>query len=90
MGDFIVIARRAGAVWYAGAMTDWDGRTVDVPLAFLGSGTYKAEIWSDAPDSDEYPDRLEHRTVTVKPGDILSMKMAGGGGQVVRFSPTIK
>ena len=87
VGDYVVIARRSGREWYAGAMTDWDGRTVEVPLAFLGSGSYRAEIWSDAPDSDEYPDRIERKTITVRPSDTLSVRMASGGGQVIRFSP---
>jgi alpha-glucosidase len=88
VGDFIVIARRSGSEWYAGAMTDWDGRSVDVSLAFLGAGSYKARIWQDAPDSNEYPDRLEQKTVTVRASDKLTIRMAGGGGQVIRFSPT--
>jgi alpha-glucosidase len=87
VGDFIVIARRSGREWYMGAMTDWDGRTVDVPVSFLGAGQFKATVWADAPDSNEYPDRLEQKTVIVKSADKLSIRMAGGGGQVVRFVP---
>ena len=87
VGQFIVIARRSGNEWYAGAMTDGTGRTLDVPLAFLGSGSYRAHVWSDAPDSNEYPDRLESKSVIVRARDALTLKMANGGGQVVRFVP---
>src|SRR5690606_14564512 len=43
-GDFITVARRAGDAWYVGSMTDWTARTLDVPLAFLGPGRYRAEV----------------------------------------------
>ena len=38
IGDYLAIARRHGDEWYVGAMTDGDGRAVDVPLDFLAPG----------------------------------------------------
>ncbi|WP_222595383.1 glycoside hydrolase family 97 catalytic domain-containing protein [Halorubrum salinarum] len=38
IGDYLAIARRHGDEWYVGAMTDADGRAVDVPLDFLAPG----------------------------------------------------
>ncbi|KOX98286.1 glycoside hydrolase family 97 catalytic domain-containing protein [Halorubrum tropicale] len=38
IGDYLAIARRRGDEWYVGAMTDGDGRAVDVPLDFLAPG----------------------------------------------------
>ncbi|EMA63525.1 glycoside hydrolase family 97 catalytic domain-containing protein [Halorubrum kocurii] len=38
IGDYLSIARRHGDEWYVGAMTDGDGRAVDVPLEFLAPG----------------------------------------------------
>ena len=32
IGESVVVARRKGEDWWIGAMTNWDGRTVDVPL----------------------------------------------------------
>jgi alpha-glucosidase len=87
VGNVIVLGRRSGGEWYVGAMTDWDARSVEVPLSFLGAGPYRAQIWQDAPDSNEYPDRLEQKTVTVSASDRMTIRMAGGGGQVIRFSP---
>jgi hypothetical protein len=51
IGDYVVVARRAGEEWYVGAMTDEDGRALDVPLEFLGDGTYVAELYSDGIDA---------------------------------------
>ncbi|MGB9153235.1 MAG: glycoside hydrolase family 97 catalytic domain-containing protein, partial [Alphaproteobacteria bacterium] len=33
----ITVARRSGKDWYVGSLTNWDARTVKVPLSFLGS-----------------------------------------------------
>jgi len=49
----ITLARRSGKDWYVGSLTNWDERTVKVPLDFLGGGKYVAEIYADAPDSAE-------------------------------------
>ena len=41
VSDYIAIARRSGETWYVGAMTDWDSRTLELNLDFLGEGNYK-------------------------------------------------
>ena len=38
----ITLARRSGNDWYIGSITNWDERTVKVPLDFLGQGKYEA------------------------------------------------
>jgi len=87
VGDFIAMARRSGDVWFVGAMTDWQPRTLDIPLAVLGEGRFQAEIWQDAYEASEFPDRLikEKRVVTAK--DQLSAVMAPGGGFVAVIRP---
>ena len=47
----ITVARRSGKDWYVGSITNWDERTVKMPLSFLGEGKYVAEIYADAPDA---------------------------------------
>jgi len=87
VGDYITVARRSGKDWYLGCMTDWTGRTLNIPLDFLGAGRYEAEIWSDAYEADEYPDRLMKSGQTVTAGDTLRAVLQSGGGQVVRLTP---
>lgn len=38
VGDYVVIARRSGSRWFIGAITDENGRTLEVSLDFLGDG----------------------------------------------------
>jgi len=87
VGDFITVARRRGDTWYVGSMTDWDARTLEIPLGFLGSGQYEAQVWRDAYDANEYPDRLLKETRTVTAKDTLTAKMASAGGHVMVLRP---
>jgi alpha-glucosidase len=86
VGDFVVMARRAGRDWFIGAMTDWDARELEIPLSFL-KGVYEARIWKDAPDSDAYPDRLARENRIFKPNEKISLRLASGGGSVIRLTP---
>lgn len=87
VGDYITVARRSGQEWYLGSMTDWTERTLDIPLDFLGAGTYRAEIWADAYEANDYPDRLMKSARTVTAGDTLQAVLKSGGGQVVHLTP---
>src|SRR5665647_2973434 len=47
--EYITIARRKGKDWFIGSIASWNPRELDVPLSFLGSGTYNADIYADGP-----------------------------------------
>ncbi|WP_294088390.1 glycoside hydrolase family 97 protein [Sphingomonas sp.] len=91
VGDYVTIARqdRHSADWYLGAVTDEEARTLSVKLDFLTPGvTYTAQIYRDAPDADYRTDKrhaiiIESRKVTAV--DTLSLALAPGGGQAIRF-----
>jgi alpha-glucosidase len=87
VGDFITIARRSGDEWYLGSMTDWTPRKLEIPLSFLGGGRYRAEIWEDPYEADEYPDRLMKEVRIVTARDTIVAPLAPGGGQVVHLVP---
>jgi alpha-glucosidase len=88
VGDYLVVARRSGIDWYLAAMTDWTPRSLEVPLAFLGAGTYAATIVSDGLNADRYAAdyRIEKREVGQ--GATLTLRLAPGGGYVARLSPS--
>lgn len=92
IGDFVTIARkdRNSADWYLGAVTDEMGRRLEVPLDFLDPGTsYRAQIYRDGDDADwdknPYSLKREDRTVTSE--ETLTLVLAPGGGQAIRFLP---
>jgi alpha-glucosidase len=86
-GEFVTIARRKGEEWFLGSMTNWDARELDLPLSFLGSGDFTAEIYSDAPDADVHPKNILIEKKTVNRDAHLTAKLAPGGGFAVRFVP---
>ncbi len=90
IGDYVTIARkdRRSENWYLGAVTDEEGRSLDVPLSFLTPGRkYRAQIYRDGPNAHYRTNGkdivIEERTVTS--ADTLSLKLAPGGGQAIRF-----
>ena len=87
VGDFISIARRSGDEWFIGTMTDWDERTLEIPLSFLKNGKYSATIYADALDADEYPDRVNQNISKVTNQTKLEVKMVSGGGHVIHLTP---
>jgi alpha-glucosidase len=86
-GEFVTIARRHGEEWYLGSLTNWSPRDLRIPLSFLGSGSYKAEIYEDASDATQNPKHLSIRRQNVRSSDVLTLHLASGGGCAVRFVP---
>jgi alpha-glucosidase len=90
IGDFIVVARqeRGGRDWYLGAVTDENARSTPVSLSFLKPGRrYEAQIYRDTPTAsyltNPYGFEIVRQVVTSK--DRLTLAMAPGGGQAIRF-----
>jgi alpha-glucosidase len=90
VGDYVTIARkdRRSEDWYLGAVADEVGRVLSVPLSFLTPGKrYRAQIYRDGAKADYRTNGkdivIEERVVTS--GDTLSVRLAPGGGQAIRF-----
>jgi alpha-glucosidase len=82
VSDYVAIARRSGDTWYVGAMTDWDARTLDLDLSFLGSGNYKMKIWKDGINADKHASDFAQEELQVTSSTKIKAKMAPGGGWV--------
>ena len=86
--EYITIARRRGTEWYVGSITDWNPREFDLPLSFLGSGSYTAEIYADAPDAASQPKNTVKESRQVDAKSVLKVKLAPGGGCAIRLKPS--
>jgi len=84
---FVTIARQKNNVWYVGAMTNWNGRDLEIPLSFLGAGEYDAQIFADGSDADKVATSLSITTRRVKASDKLNAHLAPGGGLAVILTP---
>ncbi len=87
VGEFIVVARRKGDIWYVGAMTNWEEREIQLDLSFLGSGIYHAQIFQDGINADRYAEDYKFSQLQVEETQKLNIKMASGGGWSAIFSP---
>jgi alpha-glucosidase len=86
-GEWVSIARRKGMDWYIGTINNSKPRTVRIPLYFLPSGNYHAEIYADAPDVADHPNHLVKQTRTVNASDQLTINLPNGGGEVLIIRP---
>jgi alpha-glucosidase len=89
IGEYVVVARRAGRDWYLGAMNNERPREVEVPLDFLGGGDYAMTLYADG----ERPADAPATTEKVSGGRVggatsLRLKLAAGGGAAARFVPS--
>ncbi len=88
VGKYITIARRYGKQWYVGAMTDSSARNLAIPLRFLGSGHYTAEIYADDTVHADQPTHLLLRRQNVTAADTVAAALNPAGGYVLRLTPT--
>jgi alpha-glucosidase len=86
-GEFVTIARSHGNEWYVGSITNWIPRELQVPLNFLGTGRYIAEIYQDAADAGTNPKNVTIRRQIVYKGEELTLHLATGGGCAIRLIP---
>jgi alpha-glucosidase len=86
VGEYIVTARRSGGNWYIGGMSNWSPRDIELKFDFLDDNTsYTATICKDGVNADRYPADYLINETTIKKGDILKLKLAPGGGFLLRL-----
>ncbi|MBP7335100.1 glycoside hydrolase family 97 protein [Niveispirillum sp.] len=83
VGESIALARRKGDIWYVGVINNEQARDLDLPLSFLGRGSFTAEILSDGPG----PAALSRGSRTVTAADHVQLALAGAGGAVLVLRP---
>jgi len=82
VGEYIIIARRKGNIWYIGAMTNWEEREFEITLDFLENSTYQIEYLEDGINANKYASDYARKSVELKKNSTLKIKMAKGGGFV--------
>ena len=80
MGEYIVIARRKGKVWFVAAMTDWASRDLTLDLSFLGNGNFIADIFADGVNALKDGTDYKRTTQEVNANSRLSIHLSSGGG----------
>jgi alpha-glucosidase len=88
IGEYVVVARRRGRVWYVGAMTNERPREMRVPLGFLGRSAYAVNAFADGPNATTLPKQLIVSKTLVRAGGELTLRLAPSGGYAAQFKPT--
>ena len=86
IGCYIVSARRNSSDWYVGGQTNWEKREVVLSLDFLSPGeTYLATIVTDGINANHNAEDHHVATKTLTSHDKLVIKLASGGGFIMKL-----
>ncbi|MDP4211408.1 MAG: glycoside hydrolase family 97 protein [Bacteroidota bacterium] len=80
VGEFAVVARRKGNTWYVGALSNWTPRDLEIPLDFLGEGSFEAETFSDGINAERDGTDYVRQISTVQSTTSVHVHLAAGGG----------
>ena len=80
VADYVLIARKSGAEWYVGAMTDWTGRELTVDFSFLDPGRYAIEMYQDGINADRNGNDYKRVKAQISASETMKIKLAPGGG----------
>ncbi len=87
IGEYVVVARRSGDVWYVGGLTGHTGRSVTVDFGFLGEGDFRIETFVDGVNADKYGRDYRREVRMLGNERSLTVRMAPGGGFAARIEP---
>ncbi|WP_158305330.1 glycoside hydrolase family 97 protein [Opitutus terrae] len=86
ISDYVVVARRRGADWYLGAITDWNTRELELDLSFLSEGRFTLDEYRDGVNADRFAQDYKRSQVPVNRETKLKLRLAEGGGYAARIS----
>ncbi len=80
VGEFAVVARRKGNKWYLGALNNWIPRDLEIPLDFLGEGSFEAETFRDGINAERDGTDYVRQIIPVQNNSTVKIHLAAGGG----------
>lgn len=83
---YITVARRKNNVWYVGGMTNWDSRSLELDLSFLGEGKFSALLYRDGVNADRTARDYKKEIVEVPTDRKMIIKLAKGGGFAMKIT----
>lgn len=86
IAKYVTIARQKGDAWYVGSMTNWDARTLELDLSFLGEGNFKGEVFKDGVNADRAARDYRKEIIDIPANKKLPISMAPGGGYVIKIT----
>ncbi|MDR0232007.1 MAG: glycoside hydrolase family 97 protein [Dysgonamonadaceae bacterium] len=87
VSEYVSIARQKGNCWYVGSLTNWDSRSLELDLSFLGEGDFSAEVFKDGINANRAARDYKKETISIPANRKLTIDMASGGGFVMKIMP---
>ncbi|MDR3652186.1 MAG: glycoside hydrolase family 97 catalytic domain-containing protein [Paludibacter sp.] len=87
VGEFVTIARRSGAEWFVGSITNTEARRITIPTDFLEKGKkYSVKMYQD---DDKVPTKTKVSVTEkkIKGGDVLNFDLKASGGVAIMITP---
>lgn len=85
VGQYLTIARQKDNDWYVGSITNWEARTLELDLSFLGEGNFRAEVYRDGVNANKTARDYKKESITIPANRIVKISMAPGGGCVLKI-----
>ncbi len=86
-GEYITTARRSGADWFVGTITNNSARTLKLAFSFLPKGkNYIASIYSDDAGV-QTATHVKVERVKISSATVINVNLVGSGGQAVWLTP---
>jgi len=81
VGEYVVVARRKGAKWFIGAITNDKPLELNISLDFLSAGkNYSLTSFEDGINADRFARDYKKRISTATKGQQLTLKLVRNGG----------
>jgi alpha-glucosidase len=85
--EYLVTARLKDGIWYIGAMSDWSERELVLDLSRLGLTNYNLSGIVDGVNSSSYASDYQFINQVGISDQNLHIKLAKGGGAVIKIEP---
>jgi alpha-glucosidase len=80
IAEYVAIARRNGADWFVGAMSNWTARDLDLDFSFLPEGNFQMDAYQDGENADRMASDYKLVHLQVNRTTKLKIHLASGGG----------
>jgi Glycoside hydrolase 97. len=82
IGELAVYAQRKGTTWFLSVINGLKPKSIEIPLSFLGKGSYSSLILRDNSGDPASADVSEGKAIS---GDKIIIELGAGGGYMTRF-----
>ncbi len=85
VGEYVALARRKGADWFVGAMSNWTPHELTIDFSFLPPGQYEGVVFKDGVNADRKATDYKKEVIKISSGDKIKIQLSNGGGWVARI-----